>query len=99
MPSMIRNIVRNLFHRPATRKYPFEQREPIAGSRGHLKNDIDACIFCGLCVRRCPSAALAVTKNPKSWTFDPYRCVVCGACVEVCPKKCLSMDPQPGKYD
>ena len=41
MPNLLSNIVRNLFGKPATRRYPFEKREPFAGTRGHLEIDPD----------------------------------------------------------
>ncbi len=91
---LIKNVLQNLGRRPATRKYPFETRTPVEGSRGRLEIDINACVFCGLCVRKCPADALKVSRDPKSWTLDPYRCIVCGYCVEGCPKKCLSMNKQ-----
>jgi formate hydrogenlyase subunit 6/NADH:ubiquinone oxidoreductase subunit I len=94
MFTMIGNIFANLTRKPATRAYPIVRRKAPLGVRGRLKIDIDACIFCGLCQKRCPANALNVTRQPKTWTLDPYRCVVCGYCVEVCPKKCLSMDAE-----
>jgi formate hydrogenlyase subunit 6/NADH:ubiquinone oxidoreductase subunit I len=94
MASMLKSIFRNLFRKPATRLYPVERREPMAGTRGKLNIDISTCIFCGLCARRCPVNALAVAKKPSpSWTVDPYRCILCGYCLEACPKDCLSMGP------
>ncbi len=85
-------IFRNLFSRPATRRYPFVKREPFPGTRGQLAIDPDRCIYCGICAKRCPANAITVSKTPsKSWTLDNYRCVICGYCVEVCPKKCLTM--------
>ncbi len=94
----IKNILKNLVSKPATRNYPFQKRAPIAQSRGHLTNDIDRCIFCSICVKKCPSNALAVTRNPNTWTLDPYKCIVCGACVEACPKSCLIMKEEHGQY-
>lgn len=94
MANLFNNMFRNLFSRPATRLYPFVKREPPAGTRGHLDIEIGKCIFCGLCEKRCPSNAIAVVKDPKSWTLNPYSCIVCNACLEVCPKKCLVMKTQ-----
>ena len=91
MGSLLKTVVKNLRGKPATRRYPFQKRAAYAGSRGELVIDINKCIFCGLCTKRCPAAALAVTREPKSWTLDQYRCILCGYCTEVCPVKCLSM--------
>jgi ech hydrogenase subunit F len=86
---MSRIVLKNLFLRPATRRYPQTVRPPFAVTRGEIKIDIDACIFCGLCSRRCPAQALAVSKPEKSWEIDPLRCVMCRLCIDVCPKRCL----------
>lgn len=92
MFDMIGNILKNLTSKPATRKYPFEKREPYQGSRGRVRGiEIEDCIFCGICSKKCPSNAIDVSKAGKSWEIDPYKCVVCGICSEVCPKKCIFM--------
>jgi ech hydrogenase subunit F len=91
---MTRTVLRNLFSRPATRLYPGRVKEAhrSARSRGHIEINIDACIFCGACAKRCPTDAIIVTKPQKEWNIDRLRCCACNACVEVCPVKCLSMD-------
>jgi formate hydrogenlyase subunit 6/NADH:ubiquinone oxidoreductase subunit I len=91
MINLLKSIFTRLSHRPDTRRYPFTVREPMVGSRGHIDIEIDKCIFCGACQKRCPANALAVSRDPKSWTLNPYACIVCGYCVEVCPKKCIIM--------
>ncbi|MDP4093511.1 MAG: 4Fe-4S binding protein [Bacillota bacterium] len=92
MLDMIKNVFKNLGSKPATRQYPFEKREPFKNTRGQVGGvDIDTCIFCGICSRKCPSNAITVNKNEKSWEINRYKCVVCGVCSEVCPKKCLHM--------
>ena len=55
--------LRSLFSKPATVQYPFEKREPYPAMRGHVVNDIDECILCGLCTRACPVQALAVNRK------------------------------------
>lgn len=93
MFDMIGSIFKNLGSKPATRMYPFEKREPFKNVRGHLSGvNIDQCIFCGICARKCPSDALDVNKAEKSWEVDQFKCIVCGLCQDVCPKKCINMD-------
>ena len=84
-------ILRNLVHKPATKRYPTEAPVYFDRTRGHIEIDIDSCIFCGICSRRCPSNAITVKKDETSWGIERMRCIQCNSCVEVCPKKCLTM--------
>lgn len=94
MFDMIGNIFKNLGSKPATRLYPFVKREPYKNTRGQVAINIDDCIFCGICSRKCPSDAINVAKVDKSWELDPFKCVACAVCAEACPKKCISMKEQ-----
>ena len=85
-------VLKNLFSKPVTERYPFVPQKHPVGARGKVNIEIDKCIFCGICQRKCPTASIVVTKEPKTWTIDRMRCVSCNACVEVCPKKCLALD-------
>lgn len=87
--------LRSLFSKPATVQYPFEKREPYPAMRGHVVNDIDECILCGLCTRACPVQALAVNRKEGTWTINPYRCIQCGHCIRECPRDSLSMGLTP----
>ena len=49
----------------------------------------EACVFCGLCAKKCNEGAITVDRATKTWTVDKEKCVQCGLCVEKCPKKCL----------
>ena len=93
---MLKTLLKNLVKGPVTRKYPYEEREPVPGERGVIiMPDESKCIYCGICARKCPSNALAVTRAPeKMWKYERFRCIVCGACVEACPKKCLEFAPR-----
>ena len=90
--AMAKTIFKNLVSRPFTERYPYVKKEYFVGSRGSIRIDISKCIFCGICQRKCPTAAIVVSKEPKTWEIDRLRCISCNYCVEVCPKKCLSMD-------
>lgn len=87
-------VIKNVFSKPATRNYPIEKRKPCAGQKGHIAINIDGCIFCGMCSRKCPVEAIKVDRAQRSWEIDRFRCIVCGACAESCPKKCLSMSAE-----
>jgi ech hydrogenase subunit F len=88
---MTKTIIKSLFKKPATTKYPFAPRTCIKGSRGSIAITISDCIFCGLCQRKCPTDAIAVDKKERTWQIDRLRCITCNSCVLACPKKCLKM--------
>lgn len=92
MFDMLGNIIKNMFSKPATRMYPQEKRETYKDVRGQIGIDIDKCIFCGICSKKCPSNALEVNRGEKSWEVDHFKCIICGACEEACPKKCIHTD-------
>jgi ech hydrogenase subunit F len=86
--------LKNVFSKPATRNYPFVKRASFDKQKGHIGIDIDACIFCGMCGRKCPVEALTVNRTERTWSIDRFKCVMCGACSESCPKKCLNIEAQ-----
>ena len=97
--SFKKTVVTNLFSKPKTRKV---EKEYPAGTRGHVENDMDLCILCGLCSIKCPTHAITVDKAEKTWSIRPMSCIQCRCCVDNCPKKSLSMglrfqEPGPEK--
>ena len=82
-----------LFKKPETLMYPVETKTPPAGLKGHVVNDVDRCILCGICMKRCPCDAITVDKPARTWSINRFRCVQCGTCVRECPKDCLTMEP------
>jgi formate hydrogenlyase subunit 6/NADH:ubiquinone oxidoreductase subunit I len=74
--------------------YPLVKRDFAPKTRGSIRIEIDKCIFCGICQRKCPTQAIVVTKETKHWDIDRFRCIICNACVEACPKKCLFTEGQ-----
>ncbi len=92
--TMTKTVMRNLISGPATLMYPQRKRVYTEITRGRVAIDIQKCIYCGLCSRRCPTHAIIVTKDNKEWQIDRLKCCVCNLCVEICPTKCLSMENQ-----
>lgn len=88
--TMTKTVTLNLAKGPATLMYPRRVRTLPANTRGSIRNDIDRCIFCGLCGRRCPTYAITVVKDRGEWRIDRLKCCICNLCVEVCPVKCLA---------
>jgi len=93
--TMTKTVIKNLLGGPATLMYPKKKRIFASMSRGRVEININECIFCGMCGRRCPTYAIAVAKARKEWQIDRLKCCTCNLCVEICPaKKCLSLDNQ-----
>lgn len=86
----------SVFKKPETVLYPFEVKKAPAGMRGRVNVELETCIFCGICQKRCPADAIVVDKAAKKWSVNDFNCVQCSACVQECPKKCLFMEPGPG---
>jgi len=91
---MTKTAIKTLFSRPVTILYPAQPAKKTPLSRGHVVNDGSRCISCGICMKKCPSQAILLEKEAKTWQIDRFRCVVCNSCVDTCPPKCLSMDTQ-----
>jgi len=90
---MLPTIVKNLFSRPATRRYPFKDvREPFPGSRGSSYFDGSKCDLCGDCARVCPAAAIEVSLESRQITYDPFKCIYCGTCAETCLPRAITQD-------
>lgn len=95
-------IMTHLFKKPATLMYPVIPRKFEERTRGHIEIDVNECILCSICVKRCPTDAIAVERTGRTWAIDRLRCIQCGNCVDYCPKKCLYMrnaytQPSTGK--
>ena len=55
--------------------------------------DEPRCIGCGICVRKCQAAAIAVPREGAGKAIvDPTRCLGCGLCVPSCPKNALVLE-------
>ena len=91
---MAKTAIRTVISRPVTILYPMQKAKKTNLTRGHVTIDAARCISCGTCQRKCPSQAILISKEAKTWQIDRFRCVVCNSCVDTCPVKCLFMDTQ-----
>lgn len=87
-------ILKRLFKKPATLMYPVVPREWQERTRGQVGINVDDCIACGICQRKCPANAITVDRKTRTWTIERMQCIQCGHCVMACPKKCLVMENQ-----
>lgn len=83
----------SVFKKPETTCYPFETKPAPEGLKGHVVNDPEKCILCGICSKRCPAGAITVDRAKRTWSCNGFQCIQCFVCVYECPKSCLSMEP------
>ena len=91
---MTGELLKSLFKRPATVKYPAVKFDPPQGFRGKIEFYADKCIGCKLCVRDCPSEAIEIRKvGEKRFEaeFNLGNCIFCGQCVDSCNKDALGI--------
>ena len=86
-------VLRNLFSKPITTKYPAEPAQYPERSRGHIELDITQCVLCGNCARHCPTETIVVDRKAGTWSMNRFDCVQCANCVQYCPKHCLTIVP------
>ncbi len=89
--SFTKTAMKNLFSTPATRMYPQQPREYPQRTRGHVEIDMNTCVLCGLCSKKCPADAIVVDRAAGTWSIERFGCIQCNSCVESCPKKSLTM--------
>lgn len=90
-------VLGSLFKKPSTKitaSQPIITKDWKERTRGHVEIDVDECILCGMCMRKCPANAITVDRAGSSWEIQRMQCIQCNCCVEACPKKCLSMAPE-----
>jgi formate hydrogenlyase subunit 6/NADH:ubiquinone oxidoreductase subunit I len=89
LTTMLRDIWKAFWDKPATEQYPAEKLEVADRFRGKLQWNPQACTGCTLCVQDCPAKAIeiiALDKKAKRFVmrYHADQCIYCGQCVESC---------------
>lgn len=74
----------------ATYEKPVVETE-AAPAGGKPVPNLDLCVYCTLCAKKCPQEAINVDRAEKKWELTEDKCVGCGLCASNCPKKCIEM--------
>jgi len=86
------DLVRMLWKKSNTIKYPYVQAEVPQSFRGALKYNAALCTGCKLCERVCPADAIVIEKVADKQfkaTVHMDKCIFCGQCVDSCRRKSL----------
>ncbi|GAB6062040.1 4Fe-4S binding protein [Deferrisoma palaeochoriense] len=65
----------------------------IVSSAFVARLDVEACVGCGKCVKRCQTGAF--TLKDKKGRLAAERCIGCGLCVTRCPTGALTLERKP----
>jgi formate hydrogenlyase subunit 6/NADH:ubiquinone oxidoreductase subunit I len=92
--TMLSDVLRSLFLRPATELYPFERHAAPPRLRALLQFNPEKCTGCGVCVKDCPAEAIELITLDKAskrfvLKYEVDRCTFCAQCVQSCRYKCL----------
>ena len=90
-------LLRHLFKKPATVKYPFEKLKVPKDFRGTPVYDSNLCNGCKLCIMDCPAEAIEIiriseTEKKFKMLLHNDRCIHCAQCADSCPKNAISMN-------
>jgi len=88
---ILREVLSQIFRKPATQKYPEVKPDVPDDFRGKQIFDLDLCIGCGLCSRDCPAKAIEMVEveGKKKPLFHLDLCIFCYQCAESCPRRAI----------
>jgi len=81
---IIVDVLKSLFKKPFTRRYPKEKLKPYPRFTGRIHYFSERCIGCRSCEKYCPVGAVKFHEKGKI-DFDMGLCIFCGMCRDVCP--------------
>jgi len=88
---LLTEALRRIISKPFTIKYPKKKPEIADGFRGKHVWYERVCIFCLMCERSCPTGAITIDKEKKTYTIDFSKCIFCGRCEDVCPVGAINL--------
>ena len=103
IPKILKTVIellKNLFQKPMTIRFPHESIPIADGYRGEHEYDINNCRSCGLCANICPNRAIKMVKAPKEYEkeypglypqIDLGKCCFCGLCEDICPTGAIKL--------
>jgi formate hydrogenlyase subunit 6/NADH:ubiquinone oxidoreductase subunit I len=88
---MIKEVLSQIFTKPATSKYPCVKASVPEDFRGKQVFDINLCVGCGLCSRDCPAKAIEMVEvdGIRRPLFHLDLCIFCYQCAEGCPRNAI----------
>jgi NAD(P)H-quinone oxidoreductase subunit I len=95
--SMLGEIFKSVFRKPATVQYPAGDRLAVPERlRGTVRYNPEKCTGCTLCMMDCPANAIEIITIDKPnkrfiMRFHADRCTYCAQCVVNCRFKCIEM--------
>lgn len=75
---------------------PLSREHGIEGPVTVAVIDEDWCIGCTLCIKACPTDAIAGANKRMHTVIEPY-CTGCELCIPVCPVDCISLENVSGE--
>lgn len=90
---IVGEVLRNLFKKPFTRRYPAEKADVAENYRGKIVFFSKRCIGCRICEQNCPSHVIKVVRKGKV-VFDMRACIYCGICQDVCPVDAIRLSKE-----